>query len=475
MGGACAVSLGRRDGDKQQDLWIATHKIARPAGHPFYAALNRRLARAGFDRWVEQLCEPYYADGVGRPSIPPGVYFRMLMVGYFEGIGSERGIAWRCSDSLALREFLGVSLTDSTPDHSSMTRIRQRLPLGAYREVFSFVHRIARQEDLLSGKTLGIDATTLEANAAMKSIVRKDTGGDWTEYVKGLMAQEDEGHGSDEDARRFDRRRPGKKVSNRDWESPSDPDARITKMKDGRTHLAYKAVHAVDMDSEVIVAAEVEPADRGDAQMLIEQVEKAQDNLFEADVTPEVKEVVADKGYHKGEVLAACAVRRVRTYIPERKAARRRRWKGKPAGCQEAVYANRRRAMSARGRRLQRRRSELLERSFAHVCETGGARRTHLRGLEPIRKRYLIHAAAHNLSVVMRKVFGHGKPRALQGLSSALLRALWPVQRLLEGLLRITCPTRAHSLGPAPIRVARLICTPQAAMMPQYTPSSTGC
>ena len=475
------MALGRHQDSKQQDLWIATHKIARSPGHPFYVALNGLLGRAGFDRFVEELCEPYYADGIGRPSIPPGIYFRMLMVGYFEGIDSQRGIAWRCADSLSLRGFLGLGLDEATPDHSSLTRIRQRLPLEAHLEAFQFVLRMMAEGGLLSGKTLGVDATTLEANAAMKSIVRKETGQDWSEYVKGLMAEEglpagrEEGEKepTEQDVRNFDRRRPSKKVSNREWESPSDPDARITKMKDGRTRLAYKAVHAIDLDSAVVVAARVEMADRGDADTLIGQVEQAEDNLFEAGSEPEVKEVVADKGYHKAEVLAACAGRQTRTYIPERKVGRRRRWAGKPAGWQEAVYGNRRRVRGERGRELQRRRSEVVERSFAHVCETGGARRMWLRGLAKINKRYLVQVAAHNLGLLMRKVYGFGKPKALQGLAAVLLRVLCFVRSLLEAILRPVRVTRPDCPAPVLVRAGQLIRNHRLAMALQNTPSST--
>jgi IS5 family transposase len=464
-------------------MWVATHKIARSPGHPFYVALNGLLGRAGFDRFVEELCEPYYADGVGRPSIPPGIYFRMLMVGYFEGIDSQRGIAWRCSDSFSLREFLGLALDEPTPDHSSLTRIRQRLPLQVHLEAFRFVLRLMRQEGLLSGSTLGVDATTLEANAAMKSIVRKDSGEDWGEYVKGLMAEEglpagreeDDGEPTDQDARTFDRRRGGKKVSNKEWESPTDPEARITRMKDGRTHLAYKAVHAVDLESEAVVAVAVEPADRGDAEMLIGHMERAEDNLFEAEAEPEVKEVVADKGYHKAEALAACAARQTRTYIPERKVGRRRRWAGKPAGWQEAFYGNRRRVRGDHGRELQRRRSEVMERSFAHVCKSGGARRTWLRGLVRINKRYLIQVAAHNLSLVMRKVFGHGKPRALQGLSGALSHVLCLARWLLDTILGPAVLTRPNCPALVRVGVAQLVRAHRLAIAPQEAPSSTGC
>lgn len=426
------MALGRHKTDKQEALWITTSKLARSAGHPFYEALNRCLAKAGFDRYAEDLCAPYYAEDLGRPSIPPGVYFRMLFIGYFEGIDSQRGIAWRASDSLSLRQFLGYELSERTPDHSSMTVIRQRLPLGVHQEVFQFVLRVANDKGLLGGKTLGIDSTTLEANAAMKSIVRRDTAQDWNEYVRALMAAEGIEEPTDDELRNFDRKRPGKKVSNKDWKSPTDPDSRIAKMKDGRTRLAYKANHAMDLESELIVAVSVTEADQADAESLEAQIERAEDNVFEADAQGEVKEVVADKGYHKTEVLSDCAQQGVRTYIAQRKSKRRRRWSDKPAGWQESYYANQRRSRGARGKRLQRRRSEVLERSFAHVCETGGGRRSWLRGLIPVNKKYLIVAAAHNLSIIMREVFGYGKPKALQGVAKGLLWALYQASMLLR-------------------------------------------
>src|SRR6516162_6383882 len=182
------MALGRREGS-YGEMWIATNRLARSPGHPFYERLNRVLGAAGFDRFVEERCKPFYAAGHGRPSIPPGVYFRMLMVGYFEGIDSQRGIAWRCSDSLALREFLGLAMSERAPDHSSLTVIRQRLPLELHEEVFAFVLRILIERGLYKGKTLAVDATMLEANAAMKSIVRRDSGEGWKKYIKRL-AQE---------------------------------------------------------------------------------------------------------------------------------------------------------------------------------------------------------------------------------------------------------------------------------------------
>ena len=246
------MAMGKR-ASRQESLFIATDQLAHSPGHPFYQRLNALLAEAGFDRWVEQRCRQYYEQDEprGRKSIPPGVYFRMLLVGYFENLDSQRGIAWRCADSLALRQFLGVPLDEGTPDHSTLTNTRKRLPEDVFAEVFQFVLKIADEKKLLSGKTVGVDSTTLEANAAMKSIVRKDTGEDWKQYVTRLMREEKviepEQEPTDEEIRRYDKKRKNKTVSNAEWESSTDQDARIAKMKDGRTHLAYKAEHVVDL------------------------------------------------------------------------------------------------------------------------------------------------------------------------------------------------------------------------------------
>jgi len=322
------MALGRRK-EKQVDLFIPTTQLAQGPGHPFYSKLNEVLASAGFDGFVEELCQPHYKQG-GRPGIPPGVYFRMLFIGYFEGLDSQRGIAWRCADSLGLRTFLGIGLTEATPVHASMTIIRQRLPQSVFDEVFGFVLGLLQAKGLLRGQTLGIDATTLEANAAMKSIVRKDSGADWKEYLRTLAQAEGMENPSEEDLRRMDRARKNKKVSNQDWHNPNDPDARIAKMKDGRTHLAYKAEHAVDLKSEAIVAAQVTHADRGDGTTGIETLKVAQTHVSTADDKAVITELVADKGYHDNGLLAQCSDQAVRTYIPERK-QKKRRWTDKPA------------------------------------------------------------------------------------------------------------------------------------------------
>lgn len=434
------MALGRRSAEHQEELFVPHDQLPRSEGHVFYRKLNELLAEAGFDRFVEKLCQPHYdEEGRGRPSIPPGVYFRMLLVGYFEGIGSQRGIAWRCHDSLSLREFLGVPLTKDAPDHSSLTKVRDRLPLEVHVAAFQFVLKLADGKGLLQGKTVGVDSTTLEANAAMKSIVRKDTGEDWRAYVVGLMKQEgavnkDE-EPTDEEVRRFDKKRKNKKVSNDQWESKTDLDARIAKMKDGRTHLAYKAEHVVDLKSELIVAAEIYHADQTDQHTLVDSVMAAQEHLQQATGEMPIEEAAADKGYHAADEIELAEALNLRTYIPEPERKHKSRWTDKPPELKCAVYANRRRTKTDKSKRLQRLRSERVERSFAHVCETGGARRTWLRGIEKVRKRYLIAVVARNLGVMMRALFGMGTPRGLQeegkagdGLA-ALSRLAWLAEK----------------------------------------------
>jgi transposase len=413
------MALGRRRKERQQDFWVATAELPRSEGHVFYRKLNALLREAGFDEYVESLCEPHYHNTMGRPGIPPGTYFRMLLVGYFEGIGSQRGIAWRCGDSLSLREFLGIGLTEETPDHSSLTRVRDRLPLEVHTAVFQFVLQVADTKGLLKGKTVAVDATTLEANAAMKSIVRRDTGEDWNAYIKRLMQEageiEEEDEPSAEEIARFDKKRKDKKVSNQEWQSKTDPDSRITKMKDSRTHLAYKAEHAIDLDTELILAAEVYHADEADTDTIGPSISAAQDNVIATESDANIEEAVADKGYYKNETLSELEFTEgLRTYVAEPKFKDRRNWKNKPEEQRRAVTNNRRRTKGNRGRALQRKRSERVERSFAHVCETGGSRRTWLWGIDKVRKRYLMSAMARNLGLVMRSLFGFGTARSLQ-------------------------------------------------------------
>jgi len=420
------MALGKRK-PKQDELFIPTAKVASGPGHPFYSKLNQVLADAGFDEFVEKLCAPYYKEG-GRPGIPPGVYFRMVLTGYFEGLDSQRGIAWRCADSLGLRTFLGITITEDTPVHASMTIIRQRLPEPVFDKGFGFVLSLLEKQGLLRGKSVAIDATTLEANAAMKSIVRKDTGEGWKQYLQGLAKAEGIENPTEADLRRLDRARKNKKVSNEQWESPTDRDSRIAKMKDGRTHLAYKAEHAVDVVSEAIVAATVTFADRSDPRSAPVTLSLAEANLVLAGSETEIKEAVMDKGYHDVGLLAGLTERGVRTYIPERR-QKSRRWTDKPVEHEQAFRANRRRVRGNRGRQLNRWRSERCERTFAHVCETGGGRRAWLRGQTNVSKMHTLKCAAYNLGLLLRKVWGFCKPRNAEAAGTALffVLSLFPV------------------------------------------------
>jgi transposase len=347
----------------------------------------------------------------------------MVLIGYFEGLDSQRGIAWRCADSLGLRTFLGIAITEDTPVHASMTIIRQRLPELVYDKVFVFVLSLLEKKGLLRGKSVAIDATTLEANAAMKSIVRKDTGEGWKQYLQGLAKAEGIENPTEEDLRRLDRARKDKKVSNEQWESPTDRDSRIAKMKDGRTHLAYKAEHAVDVASEAIVATTVTFADRSDPQSAPVTLSLAEANLGLAGSETQIKEVVMDKGYHDVGLLAGLAERGVRTYIPERR-QKSRRWTDKPVEHEQAFRANRRRVRGNKGPQLNRWRSERCERTFAHVCETGGGRRAWLRGQTNVSKMHTLKCAAYNLGLLLRKVWGFCKPRNAEAAGTALFFVL---------------------------------------------------
>jgi transposase len=439
------MAIGRKQRHRQQAIWLRTEELPRTAGHVFYDRVNRILAERGFDDFAETACKRFYAEAMGRPSLAPGIYFRMQLVGYFEGIDSERGMAWRCADSLSLREFIGVGLTGTVPDHSTVSRTRRLIDLETHGSVFSWMLGVLAEHGLVDGKTVGVDASTLEANAAMRSIVRRDTGESYTKFLEGLAHASGIETPTREDLARLDKNRP-KKGSNEEWEHPDDPDAAITKMKDGRTHLAHKVEHAVDLKTGAVLAVTVQAANSGDTTTLIETLielgsqmetlESITDKIREDRLT----EVVADKGYHSNDVLTPLRAGGVRTYISEPKRGRRH-WIGK-AEEQKAVYANRRRIRGDRGKELLRQRGMMLERPFAHCLETGGLRRVYLRGRRNILKRMLVHYAAFNLSLILRQEIGKGTPRGLQGLMAFQLSALSMLIRDLETIL-----AAAHNRG----------------------------
>src|SRR5512143_946448 len=412
MWGIARIALGRQ-GDRQGDLVVTWKEMPRSPGHVFYDRLQGVLIDAGFDAFEETTCKPYYAAKMGAPSIPPGRYFRMHMVGYFEGIDSERGIEWRCSDSLSLREFLRLRTAERVPDHSWPSKTRSRLPQEVHEEVFGWVLSLIAGRGRVNGERIGVDASAMEANAALRTIVRRETGETYREMLKRMAEESGIATPSADDLVRIDRARKGKTLSNADWVSRTDPDAKIAKMKDGTTHLAYKPEHAVDLDGGAVVAAAIHPTAEGDTTTLKGTLEAAAGNLAEADRAPTTTataELVADKGYHSRTVLKDLdgGVWKTRIAEPQRKSFSR--WHG-DSEARDAVYANRHRLRSAAGKQSMRKRAEMVERSFAHNLERGGLRRTWLRGRENVHKRYLIHVAGHNLGILMRHLIGAGTPK----------------------------------------------------------------
>jgi len=421
----------RRRHAKQASMWVATEDLPRSAAHPFYRRLNQIFDQDDFDGYVEGLCQRFYADEVGRPGLPPGRYFRLLLIGYFEGLDAERAIAWRAADSFALREFLGLLLPDAPPDHSTISRTRRLIDLETHEAVFTWILQRLADAGLVKGKTVGIDATTLEANAALRSIVRRDSGDSYQNFLTKLAQASGIETPTRADLARVDRKRK-KKGSNGDWTHPHDPDAKITKMKDGRTHLAHKAEHAVDLETGAIIGVTVQDADEGDTETSIETLIAAAEQIEAARPDGDgLQEVVGDKGYHSNQSLVDLEALGLRSYISEPDRGRRK-WKKKP-DARAAVYRNRRRIRGARGLRLLRLRGERLERPFAHLYETGRLRRVYLRGHTNIRKRLLIHTAGFNLGLLMRQLIGVGTPRALQGRLVAVMAALLALMRDLWG------------------------------------------
>jgi transposase len=468
------MAMGRKR-ERQRPMWIATGQLPQTRGHVFYDSVNEILKTQGFDAFAEQEClHCYKSETMGRPSIAPGVYFRMVMIGYFEGIDSERGIAWRCADSLSLKQFLGFEVAEATPDHSTMSRTRRLIDVETHGRIFNWMLQVLAKHGLVGGKTVGVDGTTLEANAAMRSIVRRDTGESYNEFLTKLAQASGIETPTREDLAKLDRQRP-KKGSNEDWEHPDDPDAKITKMKDGRTHLAHKVEHAVDMETGAVLALTLQAANDGDTTTIERTLIAAAEQLEQLEAHPEIanniadeplSEVVTDKGYHSNEKLVDLEQLGIRTYISEPKRGPRK-WIGKTAE-RDAVYANRRRIRGERGKHLLRQRGLMLERPFAHCYETGGMRRVYLRGRENILKRLMVHVAGFNLSLVLRLMIGKGTPRGLQDLATAYFIVVIALINASESGARD--PHQAETLSVHDLRPA-----PASQFRTMNLTSATGC
>ena len=457
----------------QPEFWVATHQLPKSAKATFYSKLDETLESFGFAEKVRQICAPAYKQtNLGRPGIDPVVYLKMIMVGFFEDLPSERAIAARCADSIAIRRFLNYELDENTPDHSSLTIIRQRLGLEIYQKVFTLCLRALQEHGLLRGKHLGIDSSVMEANASLRALVNRNTAEQYWDYVKRLAAEQ----GIDpEDAaavRKFDRQRPGK-GSNQDWENPHDPDAKIGPRKHGGTDMIYKPETVVDLNTGAVVQAEVQPGDHTDHQGLATTILEAQQRINEArgeaaDALT-VETVTADKGYYAVEQLQALQHEEIKTVIAD-PVSNRRLDKLQPEQ-RQAVQAALRSTRSKYGKALLRRRGMHIERSFAHILDCGGMRRATLRGWENLNKRFKLATAFYNLSQLMRKLFGFGTPKQLAALARALF---WVLARLLSLVAAMTwgaaAQPRPRKLSGSPFHLR-----PAMPAMPEICGSSTGC
>lgn len=452
----------RKDRSEQGALWVATHELPRQSSRSFYGRLHVQLEAMHFGDRVRELCAPYYDDsGRGHPGTDPEVFFRMLMVGFFENLSSERAIADRCSDSIKIRSFLGYSLTERTPDHSTLCRFRQRIPEETFYAAFEHVVKALKKAKLVKGRNLGIDSSVVEANASLASLAHRLTKEEYGEYVRRLAEEAGVDPEDDVAVRRFDKKREGRKTSNKEWENPHDPDARVGKTKRGTTRMIYKSEHVVDLETGAILDVRVRFGDEGDATNLAERIEETQERMKriqEAD--PEAQEddddtiltVTADAGYHSTAELTSLRKANILAVIPaptRKRVLEKLSYEERVAlECTEVV------TNSEAGRWFTRRRSMLVEPSFANTLDAGGLRRTTLRGRSNNAKRHVIGAITRNLSHLMRALYGVGTPkqaiaRRIEALL-ALLRRHYAVLRRF--MVEIRVPERIS--GYLPLRLA---------------------
>lgn len=467
----------KKDPPAQQTIWIPTTEIVSTPANAFLLRLDQVLEENDIPRQIRGICRPYYADRRegGRPGIDPVVYFKMLLIGFFENLSSERAIAARCADSLSIRQFLHYDLTENTPDHSSLSVIRDRLPAAVFQKVFSLILAALKQQKLVKGKKLGIDASTMEANASMRTLERRLTGESYQAYVKKLAREAGVDANDPAAVQRFDKKRKDKKLSNEEWHNPNDEDAKIGRTKQGTTKLMYKAEHAVDLETGAIVDVDILPGDQHDTADLAERVwqieERMNEALGEATDAETVESVTLDKGYYKVEELADLQESGIKTVVSDPIAIRNLKKLSKAH--RKAVHAARRAARAKYGLELTRKRGMYVERSFEHVLHCGGARRTTLRGREKIKKRYLVQAMACNLSLLMRKVAGVGTVKQALAMASVFFLLfmpmiaciILPIIFFIWGAAKQATPALSAALAVArEVKTEILASSPQAAL-----------
>jgi len=397
----------RKEPEKQREFWIETRRLPKLSAGGFFRKVEEVLAEIGFGEEVHRLCRPAYSQrSDGRPGIDPVVYFKMLMVGFFENLPSERAIAARCEDSLAVRAFLGYGLDEATPDHSSLSVIRYRLPAEVYQAVFELILKALKECGLLKGRHVGIDSSVIEANASLKSLVVRNTEEAYWDYVKKLAQAAGIDPNDDKAVRQFDRKRPGKKLSNEQFKNRHDADAKISRQK-GKTDLIYKPEHSVDMDSGVIIQAQLVAADSADSVELPERIQSVQDSLERLEPGKKIKTVVADGNYHSLSNVCALQEAGLKVVIPDTNAAKRKE-ELLTESQRKALHKARQSHQSKSGCRLMRMRGQHIERSFAHILDCGGMRKATLRGKVNLQKRYNFASTCYNLSQLLRKKFGCG-------------------------------------------------------------------
>jgi transposase len=420
--------------ESQQSIWISSIDIVSSPASNFYQKLDGALRSFGFGDKVRALCEPFYCSDEtvgGRPGIDPEVYFKMTLIGFFENISSERGLAARCADSLSIRQFLKYDLTELTPHHSSLSRIRQRLNDELYQQIFGLGVAALKQHKLIKGGNISIDASTIEANASLKSLKNRFTGEEYRQYIKRLAEEAGVDTSDPAAVSRFDRKRPGRKTSNADWQNPHDPEAKVGPTKRGTTRMVYKSENVVDLDTGAVLDVDVRPGDESDhhelAQKLFDaemRVNVALDNPADAKL---IASVTGDKGYYNLAAMGRLRESGIRVNIKD--PIRNRRIDKLDDKDRSTVRSAQRTTASASGKDLMKRRGMHLERSFEHILDEGGGRRTTLRGRSNILKRYRIQALGYNLSLLMRTLIGIGTPKqaiakAFYGLETTILALL---------------------------------------------------